>query len=124
SATEWLFYEADGSRRDFIFASPAQVTAAGVPLPAGIQHHLRLDSDELARLKAAVWAVSSGLEPMPEREEQLSPCQVVERVQGARAVHLSPNAYQMHLALAEHLALDGRLVSLDPGHYIRGMLVD
>jgi ribokinase len=124
-ATEWLFYKPDGSRRDFLFASLAEVARAGVPMPTGFEQVLCLDLGGRLRLEQVVQALSHGrAEPRPQRHEQLTPDQVLERLDGAHAVHLSPNTYDVHLALAKKLVLNGRLVSLDPGHYVKGMDVD
>jgi ribokinase len=124
-ATEWFFYQADGSRRDLLFASPAEIARAGVPLPMGIEQVLCLDASELLRLENTVQAASAGrAEPRPARQEQLAPSQAIEQMRGAQAVHLSPSTYDMHVAVAESLSRDGRLVSLDPGHYVRDMPVD
>jgi ribokinase len=121
-ASEWFFYHVDGSRHDLLFTSPAEVAAAGVTLPSGFDEPMRLEPAELARLEAAVQAASSGAaEPQPAPSARTRAEDLAERLCVAQAVHLSPNSYARHLSLAQYLSQAGRLVSLDPGHYIKGL---
>lgn len=117
---EWFFYEADGSRRDLIFASPSDVAAAGMRLPSGPDAHAKLGKSEVNRLKALVQAISARTaKPTPPARPGVGPADVAERLLASEAAHLAPNSYPAHLTVSQRLATAGRVVSLDPGHYVK-----
>jgi ribokinase len=118
--SEWFFYQTDGSRRDFVFASLSGIADQGVDLPRGLDERFHLESAGLAKLTTAIDAASAGrVEPMPSLDPVTRAQEITKLVGARKAVHVAPASLQLHRALTKNLSENGKLISLDPGHYVK-----
>ncbi len=119
-ASEWFLYEADGSRQDFIFASVSELIPYGCHFPSEPGTALSLSSEQVVKLKDAVKRASGGrTEPRPVINLSERARQILSDASNVQAVHLAPSSYDMQLALVRALAAQGKMISLDPGHYVK-----
>ena len=120
--SEWFFYQSDGTWRDLVFASLADIAAHGVNLPSSPDSSFHLEPAERAQLIAAVEAASTGrVEPMPGLDPEARAQEIAALVADVEAIHVAPAALELHRALTTTLKDKGKLISLDPGHYIKNL---
>lgn len=120
--SEWFFYEADGNRRDFVFASVPDLAPYGYNFPSEPGTSLSLSPEELVKLKAAVLRASGGRpEPRPVIDLAARVQQILSDTSNIQAIHLAPSSYDMQLALVQALGAQKKMISLDPGHYVKGL---
>ncbi|WP_182422231.1 PfkB family carbohydrate kinase [Aureimonas sp. ME7] len=120
---EWFFYRPDGSRRDHLHAPLADP----LPAPTGT----RLTPDAVADLERVLAARSSGGTTFAafRRRHPVRLADVPDGWLGARGVHLAANPVAEQRVMADGLASEGRIVTLDPGsnaadlrHDVAGLL--
>jgi sugar/nucleoside kinase (ribokinase family) len=120
--SEWFFYDADGGRIDLIYASPDTIAVGGLRWPSGLNARTRLQAGEVAALKDAVQCLSARTAaPQPPPHTRLTPEEIAARLSAAGAAHVAPTTYATQLEISRLLAQAGKIVSLDPGHYLRDL---
>ncbi|HZQ06940.1 MAG TPA: carbohydrate kinase family protein, partial [Anaerolineae bacterium] len=60
-------------------------------------------------------------EPRPMINLSARVQQILSDASNVQAIHLAPSSYDMQLALVRALAAQGKMISLDPGHYVKGL---
>lgn len=121
-SSEWFLYDADGNRRDFLFASVPDLVPYGYNFPSEPGTPLSLSPEELVRMKDAVLRASGGRpEPRPVFNLTERVQQILSDTSNIQAIHLAPSSYDMHLALVRALGAQKKIISLDPGHYVKGL---
>jgi ribokinase len=121
-SSEWFFYQPDGTRRDLVFATLEEIAAHGFELPRELGASLQFDPSERTRLTGAVEAASTGrVEPLPAFDPTARATEIAALVADVQAIHLAPASVDMHRAMTKTLSAKGKLISLDPGHYVKNL---
>lgn len=107
----WFIYDADGNRAEELTSPPDSLAEAGFPTD-------RLSPEEIIKWRAtlAERVAPDEISYSEFRDHHpLTPAQIPAAWRNAKGVHLAPSQPEVMLAMLDHFAQGGALITADPG---------
>lgn len=116
----WFIYDAEGNRAEELTSPPESLAEAGFPTD-------RLSPEEIIQWRA-VLAARVAPEEISYSEfrdhHPLMPAQIPAAWRNAKGVHLAPSQPEVMLAMLDHFAPGGALITADPGSQLATKSLD